>query len=315
MQPQKAFVHAPAYAVGPLESIENIVELQQDREVLENMRALGVDTYGRHDGSPFDLARRAIAQSLEKADVSGADLDAVVYVTTAYASTNKPWRPYAYGAEIRELVREFGAVRASPYLISLSQCVNLIAGLQVAANLVLLGNARTVLVFAADCIAEGFSRIVDPKVSVISDAAASCVVTSRPGGYEIERIVDHVDWSMLDLNPEQDFSQYFKRTAEGVKSVCQKLYAAASAQPSDFEQLLTNNVNFSVTRMLAVQSGFDRARIHSENIGRFAHCDSSDVLINLAEYDAAPRAEGSGRVMLLTSAPYMWGAVALQRHA
>lgn len=311
---KKAYLHAPSYRVGTLQAIEKIEGLEQDPETLEDLLAFGLETYAHFDGDPFELAAPAIRETLETSRTDPADVDAVIYATTGYATAREPWMPLEGGDRMRGLLQELAMPRAIPFGVGLSQCANLTASISLASSLVASSQYRNVLIFVADRIPEHMSRVVAPGVTVISDAAASCLVSDRDhGGYEILAVAEHLDWPMLDIRPDQDFAKYLQGTAEGIKTVSDEIYQALGTDANGFSQLLINNVNHSVAGLFSRQTGFPKHKIYTDNIARYAHCDAADTLINFCHYARSRDIAAGELLLLLTSAPFMRKAIAFRK--
>lgn len=311
---KKAFLGGIAYETGEPRDIEEIPELKADEEVLENLLALGCEKYAVYNGSPMEMAKRCVARTLEKTGVNPQDVGAVVYATTAYAASSKPWKPLRYGDEIAALILELGLTRAHPLWVSLAQCTNLTAALRVAGDMVRCNEAQNVIVILADCVGEGYSRLVAPNITIMSDAAVTCLVTSDPKSeYEILGVQQYADWEMSRTDPYKSFTKYFKGTANGVKNVSNAIYQQLGLKASDFKALMMNNASLSVTRVFSEQTGVPVTKIFTENIPKFAHCDAADNLINLHDYALKGTTEPGDLFLLLASAPYIWGASVVRK--
>lgn len=313
-QTKQVFLGGIAYETGDPHDIEEVPELQADQEVLENLLATGLEKYTVSRFSPMEMARRCIARTLEKTGVAPADVGAVIYATTGYAASAKPWKPLRYGEELGDLVIELGLTRALPLWISLGQCTNMTAALRAAGDMIRDGSTHNVIVLLADCVGEGYSRLVAPNITVLSDAAVSCLVTDDARAeYELLAIQQHVDWELARTDPSKSFVKFFKGTAGGVKIVSTAIMQALGKQPEDFAALMMNNASLSVARVFSEQTGIPVSRIFIENIPRYAHCDAADNLINLHDYALAGSQKAGALYLLLASAPYMWGAAALRK--
>ncbi len=309
-----AYLKGASYEVGSLRPISEIEELKKDTNTLDTLLTLGLETFSLSTKKPVELAKSSIEKTVDRAGVDRSQIDEVIYATSGYAMSGKPWCPVHYSKELNSLLLSLNLSHCTGMGVSFSQCVNIIAAIELAVGLVESGRKKNVLVFSADCLSPHESRLVDNGISVISDAAASCIVSSEQNnGYFIEAINKNIDWGLLEIDSASDFSTFFKRTAEGISGAVQQLNQSLGRVGSDYEQLLTNSVNLSILRIISRQTKVDVDRIYSKNISRFAHCDCSDILINLADYELEKEGEKSDPVLLLASGPYVWGAMSLVR--
>jgi 3-oxoacyl-[acyl-carrier-protein] synthase-3 len=308
--PKPSYLRSPAYRVGELRPIE---ELGCAAETLQEMQAAGLEMFSRFGGDPFELAAGSIESTLATGQIQACDVDAVIYATTAYVSMGSPWSLLDVGTGVRQLLKRLGLHRAMPIGVSLAQCANLSTAISVAAGLVASGRHRNILVFVADRIPPGVSRIVNPGITVLSDAAASCLVSADRDGWEMIGFAEHLDGAEADLDPTENFFAYLRSTATGIREVCANLYEQLNTPPKSFHRLLINNVNHSVVRLVAEQSGFPISAIHTSNIARYGHCDAADVIINLSDHAMSETSVPSELVLMLTAAPFMRRAIALHR--
>ncbi|MFF3404372.1 hypothetical protein ACFYW6_38890 [Streptomyces sp. NPDC002659] len=307
---RSAYLHSPAYRLGDLCPID---ELGQDLGVLEEMRALGLATYSRFGGDPLELAADSLHSTLRASAIRPSEIEAVIYATTAYGSMGAAWSLLDTEAGLRKLLGRLGMHRAMPIGVSLAQCANLTSAISLAAGLVSAGRYRNILVFVADRIPSGVSRVVNPGTTVLSDGAASCIVSrTAHGGWELAGFAEHLDPPDDGLNPQENFFAYLKGTAAGIEAVCADLYEQLAVDADDFDLLLINNVNRSVVRLFAEHSGFPVGSVHSANIARYGHCDAADVIINLSDHAGGSGATPGEWILILTSAPFARRAIALR---
>lgn len=310
---KNVFLGGISYQTGEEHDIEEIPELQADQEVLENLLALGLEKYAVSKQSPLQLARRCVEQTLEKTGVDRAEVGAVIFATTGLAVASKPWQPLRYGNELGELIIDLGLTRAFPLWVSLGECTNMSSALAVASDMVRAGRIRNAIVILADCVGPGYSRIVAPNITVLSDAAVSCLVSDSPSEYEIIGVHQYADWKMLKTDPYAQFTEFFRGTAAGVKTVAEQLMQTLGKKPEDFAALLINNAGLTVARIFSEQTGIPVNKIFIDNIARYAHCDAADNFINLHDYALKGTMKAGELYLLVASAPHQWGAAALRK--
>jgi 3-oxoacyl-[acyl-carrier-protein] synthase-3 len=297
-----------AYELEEPRGIEEIAELRADRELLGRLQSVGLAAYSPNRQSPAEMAAAAAQRTLWKAKVKPAEVDLLVYATSSLSE------PRYYGRDIDSLLTRLHLDRAFPIGITLSECANLIAALDVAASFVGSGRARNALLVTVDKIAAGTSRIVPPEVAVASDSAASILVNGEPGGlFELLAAERHILPLRYERDPHENVVHYLEVSAQGIAEISARTLAAAGKTPADFRWLITNNYNTSVAKLVATQSGFAAERTYSANIARFGHSFAADNLINLADCLSAHPPSSGDLYMLLASGPHMWGGAVLRK--
>jgi len=310
-----AYLCAPAYRHGTLHDIGEIAALRADPDLLETLRALGLQTFSACSRAElFDLAAAAAGDVLRACALDATDVDAIVYPSTCYFTGNAENDPNGAGALLGHVVVALDMEHALPYGVSFARCVNTVHAIELCRGLIAAGRHRNILVLAADAMQGDFPRIVDPGVSVVSDVASCVLVSAEPRSgvaYRVDAIRDHVDWSLANLSAQANFPDFLKKTVGGMATLARKLLQAGQGSVTDHAQLITNTVNRSVLRIFSQATGFAPADIFSANIGKLGHCDGSDLIVNLADYSAPCQVCES--VLAIANGPYLWGGMALTR--
>ncbi len=301
------YLHGPAYEVGEPRDIGELPELRDDPALLAALRGGGLAECAPGEASPAEMAAASARRSLWKARVEGEQVDALVYATSSF------WCDRFIKRDVNELFRELGLSRAYPLGVTLSDCGNVVAALRVAAALVRGEGCANVLVAATDAVRPGAGRVVPPRVSVASDAAASFVVTDRPGGYRVLSVRNHMIAFAYEREPHEDFARYLKVSAEGIREVARAALEAAGRGAGELRRLLPNNYNRSVARLIASQAGVDEERVHTANIARLGHCFGADNVINLCDCAVEEPPAPGDLFLLLASGPNTWGAAVLEK--
>jgi 3-oxoacyl-[acyl-carrier-protein] synthase III len=235
-------------------------------------------------------------------------VDALVYATSSF------WNPvFQRREEISRLINELELENAYPIGVTLSESANLQSAMRVAAGLVALGDCDNVLVVATDCISDTDTRIVAPRISVKSDAAASCLISADPDAeFELLGARQTIRPGLWNADTERDLMQYMQAINDALAKTVRGALDASGCKRSDIRQVIANNYNISVLRTYAATLEFDPACIYSKNIGRTAHAVAADNLINLADYTAECTPPRGSLLALVGAGPNLWGASILR---
>lgn len=301
------------YQFGSFEEIASLSELASDRDLLENLTALGLKFYARSDQELFSLAAESAERTLAEWGGDRVGIDAVVIGTCSFASAGPTYRRGNWVRAASALLESLRLPRAVPIGVFLAECANFATALRVASNMLGCGDAERVLLIMVDKTAAGESRILPPGISVKSDVAASCLLSTEGGAYQVIATHQHIDPKMPGLAPGMNVADYLKPLGEGIRRVSREAQAKAGLNPNQFSQMLTNNYNLSALRLLSSQAGFGMDRLFKDNVERYAHGFAADNLINLKDYTARNNPTAGEHLFLLCSGPNNWGAAVVRK--
>ncbi len=296
------YLHGIAYTVGEREPIATLEPLRADTALLENMADLGLNHYCRTERSPLELAAEVVSATLGSVPVDAAEVDLLVYASSS------PETGTLAGGEFLRFCERFGLTRATPIGVSLAECANFGSALRIAHSLVSAGSARNVLVVTADTCPDPEARILRDALSVLSDGAASCLITSaEPSRIEV-------------LGANQGTNQLIRiatmpalagLTKRGLSRAVADMLDRAGLDRGDVRRIIANNVNDDAVRFMAESAGLEHELCYLDNIADYAHVHSADNLINLQTYLEDGVAPGEV-VMTISHGFGTWGVALLR---
>ncbi|HSR22231.1 MAG TPA: 3-oxoacyl-ACP synthase, partial [Candidatus Eisenbacteria bacterium] len=158
-------------------------------------------------------------------------------------------------------------------------------------------------------------RVVDDEdrmlpYALLSDGAASCLVTADEDGPERYRLLACAtaqDTSSLDWSSEI--------SSDLARRVNDALLAPRGMRPADVSGLMHANIFKPIVVMKERQAGFTPEQIYTDNIRRVGHCFAADPLINLVDRIALGHVPPGRHCMLASSVPGSRMGVLLRRLA
>jgi 3-oxoacyl-[acyl-carrier-protein] synthase-3 len=215
-----------------------------------------------------DLAADTAAATLRAAAVDRAD--ALVVCSTRL--------PADHGAFLARLLTQAGLGSIPCYGQGVNQCVNLLAGLDIARSFVLGGRYRTVLVVTVDAVAED----ADPMspFALFSDGAAGCLVTADPG---TEPAAVYRILGCAAAQNAAELTGSGQISSDLAREVNDRLLAPVSLKLGDVTALAHLNLFKPLLVMKERQAGFRPGQLFLDNIARIGHCFSADPLISLSD--------------------------------
>ncbi|MBW4636390.1 MAG: hypothetical protein KME30_32285 [Iphinoe sp. HA4291-MV1] len=306
----KIYLSSIAYELGNLYSLEEIDELRENSQVLETLLTLGLSKYSKSDFTTLKMAMKSALRTLEIANISRKEIDVLVYASYSLWDLQS-----SAFIEIGHLINELGLENAYPIGTFLSGCGNLQTAIRIATNMIRGEECKNILIITADRFSEKSSRLVQPSISVLSDASASCLLTNSEvkGEFEILSNSQVMNSEISYLDPIQDSFEIFEKILDGTQKAFQKALQNLKIESNHFRQIITNNYNLSVTRTFCANLNFHPNQAYTKNISRFAHASAADNLINLYDFSFNNPLVANDLILLLGTGPITWGCTVLSK--
>jgi 3-oxoacyl-[acyl-carrier-protein] synthase III len=261
-----------------------------------------VSTY-RASGLPvWELAAKAGAACLDRGP---GRPDLVVYVTENDRDVT---------ASLGRIATALDLADVEHLAVSGYHCGNLGPALRVAADALAVGRCTRVLLLLADRARPG-ERIMTTGLSVLSDGAAACVVTSDQdadgtGVYTVDGTV-----TVVRVDPAGDSSaERGILGSVGLAATCvERLRVVTGHAPEDFQHLVLGNYRVPSQQFMAAALGL-RSRLLLGEVADLGHCFSADLLVTLDQRRADGTLAAGDRVLAAATGPHSWSATALLCH-
>ena len=189
-------------------------------------------------------------------------------------------------------------------------CGNLGPALRMAASLLSAEGWCKVLVAVADS-AESEKRLNMSSLSILSDGAATCLVTKEPIGPSFRLLAVSTAFSQLPNTQEPSFATArltLKGVRNAVDNVCQKL----SWSRSDFTYVIVNNYSRTARKLISLGAGINPTKLLRANVGDIGHCFSADPLINLQQAERQKIFKHGDRLLLISNGANSWSAIVVE---
>ena len=309
-RPPAATLRAVAYRHGAWSDLEALAGTEGVTPAsLQDLQRGGLRRYSVLEGGLREVYVDCVGETLARAAIDPADVDAVVYFSTSLS--------HAEEHDVAQVCRALGMRHALPFSSFLGECTNYSSALTVALSLIGTLGVRTVVLIGADSVGgTPVSRVLERNVSVFSDAVTSCVVQAGDvgDGYLIEGVSHRFDAELVGLTAEDDLLALLDRFAAAMGWVCADVRATSGWGSADVDHLVLPNLGVSALRNYAAVARVPFARVPTGNIGRFGHCFACDQLITLETLVDEDAVAPGDRVMVLgVGGNYLFSALALRR--
>lgn len=265
---------------------EKLVEFRMP----ESATVWGWGSFHRTSRSRAELAVASARRTLDSAGCRAADVDAVLLCGAEF-----PSQVAAHADYCRTVLGELELGHAFVTGVTLGRCTTMLTAIQLAHGLVAGGAHHDVLVVASDRVVDEDDRF--QSFALFSDSAASCVISTRPGGELAVRATAAVhDVPALTVDGRVN--------GELARLGTETLTRRSGVAPSDIATVLASNVYVPILRMSERQSGFRLDQLYLRGIALRGHCFSADPIVNLVDH----RSTGAGlrtgdHVVLSSSVP------------
>ncbi|MEU6559246.1 hypothetical protein [Nocardia nova] len=266
-----------AYTVGERRPIADIEPIAAEPGLLESLQQFGL-AYYRHSTStqlPIAMAATCIKQTLDQSRTSPSDVDVLMLAT----STLEFGR--IENTELLQLSERYGLTNATPIGVSAAECANFGTALHLARLLVATGEARNVLLVTTDYCDVPTKRLLREVYSIVSDGAASCLVTAEPS--RIELLATATATNQL-IRAASNPNAIAALTRRAIAEVVDEVLTHAATERTQVQRVIMNNLNENSLRIMTAAAGFDHNMYYPDNIADYAHVHSADNLINLQTY-------------------------------
>jgi 3-oxoacyl-[acyl-carrier-protein] synthase-3 len=214
---------------------------------------------------------------------------------------------------VARLAVDAGIPRTPAITVGGNGCGNLGPGLRVASGLLHAEELTSVLVVTADR-ATGDTRYLPDGLTVLSDAAASLLVTSElttPGF----RLLGLAVSSRADLGESSDDIAAAKAVLSGIRPAARRVLDAAGVKPGDCRRVLVGNYGNAMRTMFATAVGFGRGDAYAPLVAEHGHCFAADILIGLRTLvDSGEVADGD-LLLGITTGRHAWTVLLLEHVA
>jgi 3-oxoacyl-[acyl-carrier-protein] synthase III len=304
---RQTYIDGLAYELGEQEhDLDDLTSVLPG--VRNSLRDAGLASYRTTTRSPVELARGPMQDTLSV--LSPDEMDRLRRVVFATNSVDSP--SMAGARDLSRLLADSGMPQAFPIGVFMSFCANFQSALETARALIATGQDDAVLVVCTDVMAPDRSRMVEPKISITSDAAVSFLVTVSEGPFRVLETRLRANSILGSLDRGTEFVQYMDGATRALVGLVEETLGAAAISYEQVALAIPNNYNHRVCTYTARSAGFDESLVFLDNIPRFAHAVAADNPINLRDCWSGGRIGSGDIVGLIGSGAFQWGCTLVE---
>lgn len=299
------FIDSIACFTGDSISIDKLPECQHSQQNMEILQKEGYENFLCSSASIEEMAIKSLQKTLEASKILPDEVDILIFSSDSVGDQ----RERECNSKIHNICEKLGLVNAYPIGINQSTCGNFCSSLRVAASMLQAGEANNILLVTAEKNENG-KRIMDNNAAVLSDGAASCLVsTSDQASYKLLGITQSSCHCMGD--EAEAGSKIFLALSEFQKAF-EKFVQQHGLEISELKQLIPNNYNHTLLTLYSQISQVGIEKTYIGNLASNAHVYSSDNLINLMSYSNSTHLQLGDQIVMLGNGPSNWGLTALE---
>ena len=300
------FLSHIAYTVGTGKPIEALSEKEElTTETIEQLRKNGLDQWREDERTIPEMCLASATETLRSAALPTTDVRTMVLASSnsdAMVSDDDETNLFAS-------LHEAGFERARILGLTLQSCSASGEALALASELAFGGsNDVLVVVFAQR---KKMSRLGPQGNLIFSDGAVSCLVSTKPGDYEICATESITNTHLGSLGRAGNMTQ-FQGGVRELAEVSKKVLDKAGAKPKDIRAFFGTNAGVNHLKLMAQAARVPLDRVFYDDVPKNGHLHSCDGLISLKNYSMQHELTSGDLFLLLSWSPHVFCASLLR---
>jgi 3-oxoacyl-[acyl-carrier-protein] synthase III/ribosome-associated toxin RatA of RatAB toxin-antitoxin module len=303
------FVSGHAAITGHPVEISQFKELAGDLELIATLKERGLEYVAcfKDQDEAFSTLLECIEQVLDKTQTEAADIDAIFF--TNGCST---WKSDDDKRLMRSLAK-LNLDHCSLIGANMASCGNTGIAFRVAQGVMASEQLSHALLLTIDWVEPGQSRLSAPDIGMNADGVSACLLTREGGEFSIVDCLNYSDADLADPTlAETDPTKFLDLHIQGISKLLKNTLDVHGLTGKDIDLVLAPNLNSTLTYLIAVSVGMKRARVIAPNIGKTAHVQTADALLNLQTALDEHTPERGAYWLLISSGPQAWSSVLLK---
>ena len=305
---KRVFLDSISCIIGDPFPVDELPECRKSSADMQVLKQEGYENFLTCSASIEEMAIQSLQKTLENSKISPDMIDILIFSSDSAGDQ----RERECNSIVHNICAKLGLVNAYPLGVNQSTCGNFCSSLRIAAALLQTGDAKHILLVTAEKSENG-KRIMDSNAAVLSDGAASCLVsTSEQARY---RLLGITQSSCHSLGSETEAGSKVFLALNGFQKAFEKFIHQQGLDVGSVVQLIPNNYNSTLLSIYSQISQIGMEKIYTDNLSAKAHVYSSDNLINLMDYANSTDLQPGDRIVMLSNGPSNWGLTALEVNA
>lgn len=299
------FLSGLAYSVGDIKPIDTLAEGDNANvELLDTLKSRGLKNFCEDTRTIPEMCMASAMQTLRLTNLTPAQIHAVVFT-----SSNSD----GLVADDDETAL-FAALHANGFAktriigLTLQACSACGEALQIACDLIDdPAKKALVIVFGK----KRANRLGPQANTIFSDGAASCIVSSGSGEFEICAIESMINTFLGSMGRSGNIAQTHGGLLD-LRELSKKVCAKSGVQAKAMRAFFGTNASLGHLNFMAQAAGMPLDRVYEDDVAAYGHLHSCDNLISLKNYSTKHTLAPNDHVMLTAWSSHVVSAAVLR---
>lgn len=317
---RETYIQDLSYSLGPQKvHIEESHEKGRLFSELEQLKSAGFEFHHMcpEGMSAYELAHQSVQQLLEQRGQL-QDIDAIIYATCLPINANiGDLEEYKKTRDIKHLITypasklqaDFDLPQAFVVGIDQQACTSMLGAIRLADIFIKTDpNLNNILCLTADRFPSDAKY--EQSYNLISDGAASTIVSSQTDGFKILACSQITNGAMAQASDDETVGQYFTYSHRLILQCLEK----SGLSMQDIRYVIPQNTNSAAWQILGSLLNFDLSKVLMETLSEVGHCISGDNIINLKHANERGAFEKGDKIlMLMAGFGLNWQCVVIEK--
>jgi 3-oxoacyl-[acyl-carrier-protein] synthase III len=299
------FMSGLAYSVGNIRPIDVLAGAESvSTELLDTLKSRGLKNFCEDNRTIPEMCLASALQTLQETNLTPAQIHAVVFTS----SNSDGLVADDDETALFTALHNAGFTKTRIIGLTLQACSACGEALQIACDLINdPAKKALVIVFGK----KKANRLGPQANTIFSDGAASCIISSDSGDFEICAIESMINTYLGSMGRTGNVAQThggLLDLRELSKRVCEK----SGVKPKTMRAFFGTNASLGHLNFMAQAAGMPLDKIYEDDVAEYGHLHSCDNLISLKNYSAKHALAPNDHVMLTAWSSHVVSAAVLR---
>jgi 3-oxoacyl-[acyl-carrier-protein] synthase III len=299
------FLSGLAYSVGEIKPIDTLAGIDNASvELLNTLKSRGLKNFCSDTRPIAEMCMASAVQTLQLTNLTPAQIHAVVFTSSNSDGLVADDDETALFAALHAV----GFAKTRIIGLTLQACRACGEALQIASDLIDdPAKKALVIVFGK----KRANRLGPQANTIFSDGAASCIVSSSSGGFEICAIESMINTFLGSMGRSGNVAQTHGGLLD-LRELSRKVCAKSGVQAKAMRAFFGTNASLGHLNFMAQAAGMPLDRVYEDDVAAYGHLHSCDNLISLKNYSTKHTLAPNDHVMLTAWSSHVVSAAVLR---
>ncbi|PWI46488.1 hypothetical protein CEE45_16570 [Candidatus Heimdallarchaeota archaeon B3_Heim] len=303
----KCFISGLKYEIGDIFDIDELLVSPEVTESdIKRFRNLGLKNYSKYEGSLASLYVKSISSSIESSGFIPESIDAVIPSVMTDSTPEDDM-------EMWKALHQSGLNSPAVFGLGCQESATFGGAIDLAKNLVKSGSYKRVLILVGAIRNSIKDRVTLGGETIVSDGAASCIVSDHPAQFEIlsTKVISNPKKA---ASYKSDLSHGFMidESIRMISEISKLLLGEANLKSCAIDKLFCTNANDPIYTMFSHFSNIDDHKVIKEGLRKYGHVNLCDNAVDISSKMQSGGISMGENLMLLNWARNLFSGVCLR---